>query len=61
MLFNRLFWIRWQRAFAIAIDNNAGKQVDYGDWFGFVQSCMDLDQRLQFDSAELTVVYLNPK
>ena len=37
----------------LASENRAGHEVAYGDWLGFVQSCMNLHERLQANSAEL--------
>ena len=38
---------------AIASKNSAGKEVAYGDWLGFVDSCRELSIRLNHDQSKL--------
>ena len=37
----------------LAKENHAGCEIAYGDWFGFVQGCEDLNQRLKRNPIEL--------
>ena len=37
----------------LASGNHAGQEVAYGDWLGFVQACMKLNERLNSNQSEL--------
>ena len=37
----------------LASGNHAGQEVAYGDWLGFVQACMELNERLNSNQSEL--------
>ena len=37
----------------ISSDHHAGREIAYGDWYGFVQASMELDDRLNSNQAKL--------
>ena len=39
--------------FHLASENKAGREIAYGDWFGFVEACSELNSRLENSQTEL--------
>ena len=37
----------------LASENNAGRQIDYGDWAGFVKACEELNRFLDINESKL--------